>query len=447
MPVNLQSIAGADLNRADFGPTFEWGVATSAYQIEGATHADGRGPSIWDTFCEQPGKIADGSTGEVACDHYHLLEQDLDLIAGLGVSAYRFSMAWPRVQPLGQGAWNEAGFAFYERLLYGLARRGLRAHLTLNHWDLPQALQDNGGWANRDTVQHFCDYAREVGRRFGHRLASLVTHNEPWVVAMLGHDMGIFAPGIKDRAVAMQVSHHLLLSHGLALQALRADGVTAPLGIVLNLSPYYPATDSSADHHLTQIEDGMQVRWYLDALLEGRYPEDILQHLGSAAPEVLPGDMEAIRQPLDFLGLNYYMRWIVSAERPWSPKEEGLPVTDMGWEIYPQGMIDLLLRMNRDYVLPPIYITENGAAFVDKFVDGAVHDPDRLRYLQDHLAALASARQQGVDVRGYFLWSLMDNFEWSSGYTKRFGIVYVDYATQQRTLKSSGCWYREFLRG
>jgi beta-glucosidase len=439
--------ASQHVSRNDFGPAFEWGVATSAFQIEGAIGADGRGVSIWDSFCNVPGNIADGSTGEVACDHYHRYEQDLDLIASLGATAYRFSIAWPRVQPQGKGAWNEAGFAFYERLLDGLERRGIRAHLTLNHWDLPQALQDEGGWANRATVRHFCDYAREVGRRFGHRVASLVTHNEPWVIAALGHETGVFAPGIKDRAVAMQVAHHLLLSHGLALQALRADGVPAPLGIVLNLSSYYAATDSAADMRRAVIEDGLITRWYLEPLLIGKYPADILQYLGKDAPQAEPGDMESIRQPLDFLGINYYMRWVISAERQWLGQEHGRPVTDMGWEIYPQGLTELLLRLNSEYKLPPVYITENGAAFKDTLENGAVHDPERVSYLQEHIAAVALARRQGVDVRGYFAWSLLDNFEWSSGYAKRFGIVHVNYATQQRTPKSSARWYAEFLRG
>ena len=435
------------ITRRSFGSTFEWGVSTAAFQVEGSNKADGRGASIWDTFCDVTGNIADGSNGEVACDHYNRWQQDFELLTQLGVTAYRFSIAWPRVQPLGSGDWNEKGFEFYGRMLDDLASRGIHAHVTLNHWDLPQALQDKGGWANRDTVLRFRDYACEVGRRFGDRCTSLVTHNEPWVVAMLGHDSGIFAPGIKDRAVAMQVSHHLLLSHGMALKWLRGNGVKAKLGIVLNLSPFYAASVSKEDQSKTRIEDGMLVRWYLDPLLKGHYPADILRHLGSAAPRIEPGDMEIISQPLDFLGVNYYTRSVVSAGNTWSPKTQGLPVSDMGWEIYPNGLTELLLRLHRDYLLPPVYITENGAAFPDKVEGGTVDDFDRVRYLRDHIAALAKARQAGIDVRGYFVWSLLDNFEWASGYVKRFGIVHVDYATQQRTLKSSAHWYADFLRG
>lgn len=435
------------VSRADFGASFEWGVSTAAFQIEGASRSDGRGQSVWDVFCASPGNIADGSDGSVACDHYHLWRQDFDLISSLGVTAYRFSIAWPRVQPSGSGEWNEPGFGFYEHLLDDLEARGIHAHVTLNHWDLPQALQEQGGWANRDTIHRFCEYAREVGRRFGHRLASLATHNEPWVIATLGHDVGIFAPGIKERAVAMQVSHHLLLSHGLALISLRHDGVKCPLGIVLNMAPFHAAADSAEDQRKTHIQDGLLNRWYMDPLLKGVYPEDLLQHLGSDAPAVKAGDLATIAQPLDFLGINYYTRSVVSAGSPWSAEEQGLEVTAMGWEVYPAGLTELLLRLHGDYSLPPVYITENGAAYDDRIEHGAVHDPDRVRYLRCHVDALHRAIAHGVDVRGYFVWSLLDNFEWASGYAKRFGLIYVDYETQQRTPKSSAVWYAGFLRG
>jgi beta-glucosidase len=437
----------ADLQRSSFPSTFAWGVSTASFQIEGAAREDGRGPSVWDTFCATPGNIADGSDGSVACDHYHRYVEDLDLLTQLGVTSYRFSMAWSRVQPNGEGDWNEPGFAFYDRLLTGLAERGIEAHLTLNHWDLPQALQDKGGWLNPEIIQRFCDYACEVGRRFGHRLASLATHNEPWVVAMLGHDSGIFAPGLKDRAVAMQVAHHLLVSHGVALQALRAQGLQTRLGIVLNLSPFHAATESLTDQHKTHLEDGMLVRWYLDALLRGHYPEDVWQHLGDDVPKVNPGDLTTIQQPLDFLGVNYYTRSVVSAGAPWSAKDLGLPVTDMEWEIYPQGLTELLVRLDRDYDMPPIFITENGAAFKDKVENGQVNDLERVAYLQSHIKAVAAARQAGVNVQAYFVWSLLDNFEWASGYAKRFGIVHIDYQTLKRTPKQSALWYGQFLRG
>ena len=432
---------------ADFPADFVWGVATSAFQIEGAATTDGKGPSIWDTFCRQPGAIADASNGDLACDHYHRLDDDLDLIASLGVKAYRCSVSWPRVQPLGQGAWNEAGLAFYERLVDGLIQRGLQAHLTLNHWDLPQALQDQGGWADRRTVQHFVEYARGIQRRLGPKLASIATHNEPWVVAVLGHEKGVFAPGIKDEKIALQVSHHLLLSHGLALQALRADGATAKLGIVLNLAPMHPATASSADRAKAVLEDGQLLRWYMDPLHHGRYPADVWQSLGDKAPVVHDGDLANIQQPLDFLGINYYSRTVVSAGEPFDARAVGREVSEMGWEVYPEGLTELLLRLHRDYPGPSFWVTENGGAFPDPWVDGQVADEARQRYLQRHIAAVAAARAEGVPVGAYMVWSLMDNFEWASGYEKRFGIVHVDYSTLTRTLKDSARWYQGFLAG
>lgn len=429
-----------------FPPDFVWGVATSAFQIEGAADQDGRGPSIWDHFCQQAGAIADGSDGRVACNHYNRLDSDLDLIASLGVGAYRFSVSWPRVQPLGQGAWNEKGLDFYDRLVDGLLQRGLAPYLTLNHWDLPQALQEQGGWANRETVHRFVDYALGIHARLGDRLASLTTHNEPWVMAVLGHESGIFAPGIKSRGVATQVSHHLLLSHGLALRALRQAGARMPLGIVLNLSPQHPATGSEADVQRARLEDGKLLRWYMDPLFGRGYPQDVLEHLGDDAPQMQADDLQAIAAPLDFVGVNYYTRSVVSAQGPFDVKTSGLPLTDMGWEIYPQGLTELLTRMHRDYPLPAVYITENGAAFPDgPPVQGRVADEARTRYLADHIEAVGAAMAQGVPVRGYMVWSLMDNFEWASGYAKRFGIVHVDYATLNRTLKDSARWVQAFL--
>ncbi len=435
-----------DLHRR-LPPDFVWGVATAAFQIEGAAHADGKGESIWDRFCRVPGAIADASNGDVACDHYHRVDADLDLVASLGVDAYRFSVSWPRVLPRGQGDWNEAGLAFYDRLVDGLLARGIRPYLTLNHWDLPQALQDRGGWAARDTLQHFVDYARGIQRRLGDRLAAITTHNEPWVIAMLGHDQGNFAPGIQDKAVAMQVAHHLLVSHGLALQALRADGAKAPLGIVLNLGAAAAATDSPEDLARMRLDDARGRRWYTDALFKGQYPAEVLAELGAAAPRVEAGDMATIATPMDYLGVNYYTRVVSSAGEPFDVKTSGLPLTDMGWEVYPQGLTELLLSLKRDYPeLPPVYVTENGAAFPDTLVDGRVHDAARLRYLQDHIAAAADARDAGVPLAGYMVWSLLDNFEWSSGYAKRFGIVHVDYATQQRTPKDSALWLRDLMQ-
>ena len=428
-----------------FSPDFTWGVATSAFQIEGASTADGKGPSIWDTFCRNPANIKDASNGDVACDHYHRYREDVGIMAGLGVDAYRFSMAWARVQPTGKGAWNEKGFDFYSRLLDALEEKGIAAHLTLYHWDLPQGLQDEGGWLSRDTAYRFADYAREVARRFGNRLASIATHNEPWCTANLGYGNAQFAPGVTDAKQAVQVSHHLLLSHGLAMQAMRAENPKAALGIVLNQWTSDPATDSAADRALAELEWARSVQWFMDPIFKGRYPELALRAHGANAPTVFDGDFDIIHQPLDFLGVNYYFRHYASAETPPRTAPAALGVTDMGWEIYPQGLTELLVKLNGEYTLPPIYITENGMAAPDSVEQGQVTDTIRIRYVQQHLAALQAAINQGVDVRGYFLWSLMDNFEWNSGYAKRFGIVYVDYATQQRIPKASALWYRDFV--
>ena len=428
-----------------FPPDFVWGVATSAFQIEGAAFEDGKGESIWDRFCRVPGAIADASNGDVACDHYHRLDADLDLIAGLGVDLYRFSVSWPRVQPLGEGAWNEKGLAFYDRLVDGLLARGLAPHLTLNHWDLPQALQDQGGWNSRATVHHFVDYALGIQRRLGDRLAAITTHNEPWVVAVLGHDEGTFAPGIKSRRIATQVAHHLMLSHGLALQALRAAGAVAKLGIVLNLAHTMPLTDSAADRAKAQLDDARGRRWYTDPLFKGTYPAEVVAELGADAPVVEPGDMQAIATAMDYVGINYYSRSLSSAAGPIEARDKPYPKTDMGWEIYPEGLTELLLTLHREYRLPPTYITENGGAFPDKFTDGTVHDADRTAYLATHIGAVGKALAAGVPMAGYMVWSLLDNFEWSSGYAKRFGIVHVDYATLERTPKDSALWYRDLV--
>ena len=429
-----------------FPDDFVWGVATSSFQIEGAWNADGKGPSIWDRFCRRPGAIADGSNGDIACDHYHRWSEDLDLIAALGVDAYRFSVSWPRVQPAGRGAWNPHGLDFYERLVDGLLARGVKPYLTLNHWDLPEALQSDGGWANRGTVQHFVDYALGLHARLGDRLAAITTHNEPWVIARMGHEWGTFAPGLRSRATAAQVSHHLLLSHGLAVQALRAAGCRADLGIVLNLAPVHAATPSEADAAQARLEDGLLVRWFMAPLFGAEYPADVMEHLGADAPRVEPGDMAHIATPMDFLGLNYYSRSVASADGSWQARGSGLALTDMGWEIYPAGLTELLRRLHRDWRVPPIYVKENGGAFKDECIDGRVRDAERVAYLAAHIAAVGDALAQGVPVAGYMVWSLLDNFEWASGYAKRFGIVHVDYATQRRTLKDSALWYRDFLQ-
>ncbi len=430
-----------------FPPDFTWGVATSAFQIEGAWAEDGKGPSIWDTFSHTPGRVIDGTNGDVACDHYHRYREDVDLISSLNVDAYRFSMAWARVQPDGSGAWNEKGFGFYDRLLDALHEKGLAPHLTLYHWDLPQALQDRGGWLARDTAKRFGDYAAEVARRFGDRIEAIATHNEPWCTANLGYGNAQFAPGIADAASAIQVSHHLLLSHGLAMNAMRAVNSKAKLGIVLNQWPAHGVTDSAEDRALAELEYAKSVQWFMDPIFKGHYPELALRAHGADAPIVRDGDFDIIRQPMDFLGVNYYFRVCTSASPNPPPPKGGRGFTDMGWEIYPEGLTELLLALDAEYDLPPVYITENGMANRDAVVDGAVPDEARIAYVRDHLEALGAAMAQGVDVRGYFLWSLLDNFEWNSGYAKRFGIVHVDYATQRRTPKASALWYRDFIAG
>lgn len=432
---------------ATFPENFVWGVATSAFQIEGAADADGKGPSIWDDFCRTTGTIADGSDGTVACDHYHRWQEDLDLVANLGVNAYRFSVSWPRVRPDGAGSWNQKGLDFYERLVDGLLARGIKPYLTLNHWDLPSALEASGGWTNRDTVHRFVEYAQGIDARMGDRLSTITTHNEPWVIAVLGYEQGIFAPGMKSRAAAAQAAHNLLLSHGLAVQALRAQSTRARLGIVLNLAPVQSATDTPEDRAQAHLEDGKLLRWYMDPLFKGRYPEDVLKFLGADAPKVHAGDMQSISAPMDFMGVNYYSRSVVSAHGPWDNTQSGLALTDMGWEIYPEGLTELLVRMHSDYKVPPLYVTENGGAFKDQMVNGRVHDADRTDYIARHINAVAHAMAQGVRMEGYMVWSLLDNFEWASGYEKRFGIVHVDYATQQRTLKDSAIWYAAMLNG
>ncbi len=435
-----------------FPEDFVWGVATAAYQIEGAWNEGGRGPSIWDTFCHQPGNIENDDTGDVATDHYHRWAEDVALMAGLGVKAYRFSISWSRVLPEGRGKPNPAGLDFYSRLVDGLLARGITPFITLYHWDLPQALQDRGGWGERATAGYFADYAHLVGRHLGDRVRHWITHNEPAVVVEVGHLWGRHAPGVRDRAVALRVAHHLLLSHGLGVEALR-DAVRSPqVGITLNLSPVHPASDTEADLEAARRADGESNRLYLDPLLLGRYPEDMLELYGSLFPPFDPDDLRRIAVPLDFLGVNYYSRQVVRHDPAALPlqvarvRPQGSEYSEM-WEIYPPGIYELLTRLKADYPLHNLYITENGIPVPDlPDRDGQVHDPRRIRYLHDHLVQLHRALAEGVPVRGYFVWSLLDNFEWAYGYRMRFGLVYVDYRTLERTIKDSGRWYARVIR-
>jgi beta-glucosidase len=433
-----------------FPPGFLFGVATAAIQIEGAS--DLRGRSIWDTFASRTGTVANGDTPAVACDHYHHLEEDLDLLESLGVNAYRFSISWPRVLPEGRGAVNGDGLDFYKRLVDGLHARGIEPVATLYHWDLPQSLHDAGGWASRDCASWFAEYAELMFAELRGGVARWITHNEPWVAAFLGHAYGAKAPGRRDWREALQVAHNLLVSHGLAVRAFRAGG-EGTIGITLNMTPCYPQT--AADGEAAERWDAFHNRWFLDPILRAEYPEELYRRFETTFGPLDLGpaqDFAVTSEPIDFLGVNYYSRSVL-ADNPQdgplavSPAEPTLPLTSMGWEVAPDGLYELLVRIKRDYGDLPILITENGSAYEDpRPTNGVVEDPARRAFLRDHLEAVARAVEVGVDVAGYFVWSLLDNFEWEYGYEKRFGIVYVDYETQRRVPKRSALWYRDFVR-
>ncbi|GAA0249566.1 GH1 family beta-glucosidase [Cryptosporangium japonicum] len=431
---------------------FVWGVATAAYQIEGAVDVDGRSPSIWDTFGRVPGAIANGDTGDVACDHYHRWSSDLGLVRELGVDAYRFSVAWPRVIPTGTGAVNPKGLAFYDRLVDELLGAGIRPFVTLYHWDLPQVLQDKGGWPARHTAEAFADYAGAVAGALGDRVTDWTTVNEPLCVAWIGHLEGTMAPGLRDLHRAIDASHHVLLGHGLATQAIRAAaGARANVGIVVNPSPAEPATDRPEDAAAALRADGHTNRWWLDPLYGRGYPRDMVETYGYEPP-VLDGDLETIATPTDYLGVNYYFRAVV-ADDPSGPapyaKQVEVPGrhTAMGWEVSPGGLTGILTRIAADYAPARIYVTEQGSAWPDVVEpDGSIADQDRIDYLEQHLVAIDAALEAGVPLSGYFVWSLLDNLEWAYGYDKRFGLVHVDYATQRRTMKASGRRYAEIVR-
>ena len=439
-----------------FPRDFLWGAATSAYQIEGAARLDGRGESIWDRFSHTPGNVWNNENGDIACDHYHRFADDIRLMASFGIRSYRFSVAWPRILPMGAGRVNEKGLDFYRRLIEELLRNGITPAATIYHWDLPQVLQDQGGWVNRDVAYRFAEYADILFRAFGGLVPLWITHNEPWCTAFLGYALGQHAPGLQDALAALRASHHILLSHGLAVQAFRATAPsTASVGIALNLAPAYPASESAADLAATRRQDGFQNRWFLDPLFKKEYPADMIDHYSgwTMLDYILPEDLATIAAPIDFLGVNYYSRSVVRDD----PSEKYLriggvppkrPVTAMGWEVAPESLTDLLTRLRSDYGDIPIYITENGAAFADEpDASGAVDDPQRVAFLRTHLASALQAMEKGVPVRGYYVWSFLDNFEWAFGYSKRFGLVYVDYATQERIPKKSAHWYRDVIEG
>jgi beta-glucosidase len=434
-----------------FPKDFTWGAATAAFQIEGATTADGRGESIWDRFAHTPGKVHNGDTGDPACEHYYRWREDLDLIASLGLRAYRFSISWPRIQPNGRGPANQKGIDFYRNLLEGLHEREIAPLVTLYHWDLPQALEDDGGWAARDTAERFAEYAELVFDGLGDLVEDWTTHNEPWVTAFLGYAFGTKAPGARDWRRAIAASHHVLLSHGRVVRAFRDRSRQGRIGITLNLTVARPGRDRDVDRAAARRLDGHFNRWFLDPILRGAYPDDLVelyeQQFGELSA-VRDGDLETIAQPIDYLGVNFYRPNVVLAHDDGSVLGlRDVPLdgdtTAMGWPVVPEALTELLVGLKREYGDVPLLITENGAAFEDR-VNGAevIEDPDRVAFLQGHVAAVEQAIAEGVDVRGYYVWSLLDNFEWEHGYSQRFGIVYVDFETQRRIPKRSALWYR-----
>ncbi len=438
-----------------FSKDFIWGVATSSYQIEGAWEKDGKGESIWDRFSHTPGKIEDQSTGDIACDHYYRWADDIRIMQRIGAQAYRFSISWPRILPAGRGEVNQKGLDFYSRLVDGLLEADITPFITLYHWDLPQALQDEGGWPARSTAEAFIEYADVVTRHLGDRVKDWTTFNEPFVSAYVGHWEGRHAPGHTDPSENFSAAHHLLLAHGSTLPVIRSNAPGADAGIVLNLVPQWPASSSLVDRAEAYLWDGIVNRWYLDPLAARGYPADIVQHAEEehsvSFDFIQPGDMAVIADPIDFLGVNYYTRRIIRSttvpESDNAPQELYPPSqpTEMGWEVYPEGLVEVLARLHFDYHFPVIYITENGAAYPDQPDNGNVNDQARVDYYDLHLKAVARAIAMGVPVLGYFAWSMLDNFEWAFGYTKRFGLVYVDFETQQRILKSSAHWYRDLI--
>ncbi|MER5321900.1 GH1 family beta-glucosidase [Streptosporangium roseum] len=467
--MTIVGIRGASITqgRADFPTGFVWGAATASYQIEGAVKEDGRQPSIWDTFSGTPGKVAGGDTGDVACEHYFHYADDVRLMSDLGLHAYRFSVAWPRVQPDGTGPVNPRGLDFYSRLVDKLLEAGITPYATLYHWDLPQSLEDAGGWPERDTAHRFADYARAVHERLGDRVRHWTTLNEPWVSAFLGYGNGVHAPGRKDPAAALRAAHHLLLGHGLATQALRAGGAEE-ITLVLNLAPVITPTQvgdpaagpSPADAEAVNRIDTLLTRQFLDPALRGRYPAELLEIVerNGGLAHIRDGDLTTINQPIETIGINYYNPCVVesgpgeAADAAWPGSEDvrfcsvEAPVTAMGWPIVPNGLSRLLVRLADDYPEVGLIVTENGAAFDDVVEDGRIHDTGRTGYLDGHLRAVHAAIAAGADVRGYLVWSLLDNFEWAEGYRRRFGIVHVDFATQRRLLKDSALWYREVIK-
>lgn len=458
-PGKLQIDAQPALAVASFPPDFLWGASTSAYQIEGAVDEDGRAPSTWDHFAATPGKTYRGETGRIATDHYHRMEEDVALMGKLNLGAYRFSVAWPRILPEGTGAINQHGLDFYDRLVDELLARGIQPLVTLYHWDLPMALYAKGGWLNRDTAYAFAEYAEVVTSHLGDRVNWWVTHNEPWCSSYLSYAMGMHAPGLRDKQLAVNVGHHILLSHGLAVPCMRAHlSSQAKVGIAIDFYPVY-ANDSRPETLLAaKRADTFRNLWFLEPVLRGRYPDGLFTNLEVAAPPIEEGDLAIISTPIDFLGVNYYTRMVVqdcehegheAHDNRYEAIENvpGSSYTETGWEIFPDGLVNILTRISREYAPPALIVTESGAAFTDQCDgDGSVHDTQRIEYLRTHIQIISEAIRQGAPIKGYFVWSLLDNFEWAEGYRKRFGLVYVDYPTQSRIIKDSGFWYANFIQ-
>jgi beta-glucosidase len=436
-----------------FPDSFLWGAATSAYQIEGSPLADGAGPSIWHRFAHTPGNTEGGETGDVACDHYRRYASDVALMKELGLDAYRFSIAWGRVVPEGAGRVNEAGLDFYERLVDALLEHGIEPFITLYHWDLPAALDDRGGWLNRDVAGWFAEYARAVVARLGDRVGRWATLNEPWVVMDGGYVRGGLAPGHRNLFEGARVAHNLLRAHAEAVRALRAES-EGEVGLVVNLEPKVPASDAADDEAATTRADAYMNRIFLDPVFRGAYPDELAETFGEAWPEIPAEDLDLIREPIDFLGINYYTRAVVRAAPGTYPdgaervRQERHPYTQMDWEVYAPALTDVLLWVHERYGPVPLYVTENGAAYYDppQAEHGRLDDPLRVSYFRGHLRAVHAAVEHGADVRGYFAWSLLDNYEWSHGYSKRFGIVHVDFETQERTPKASARFYADVIR-
>lgn len=437
-----------------FNKDFKWGAATASYQIEGAYDQDGRGLSIWDTFSHAKGNVLNNDTGDEACDHYNRFEEDIELMKKIGLETYRFSIAWPRIFPNGTGEINERGLEFYDNLIDSLIEAGIEPAITLYHWDLPQTLQDQGGWESKLTVEAFVNYAEIIFNAFGHKVDTWITHNEPFVVAFHGNSSGDHAPGIKNHEVALKVAHNLLVSHGLVVRKFREMKISGDIGLTLNLTTAYPYSDTEGDHEAAELYEAYFNDWFLDPVFKGKYPEKLIKIYEERYENIdyLKKDLDIINESIDFLGVNYYSRGLVRKDETSdffgikTVKPDASAYTAMNWEIYPDGLYDLLVNISNNFTKIPLYITENGAAFNDEVVDGEVNDSERIDYLKGHFKAAYDAIEAGVNLERYYVWSLMDNFEWAFGYSKRFGIIYINYSTKERILKESAKWYKKVIK-